>query len=235
MSAHLLHELSGRGQAQLRRLMRAFDARAPRERMVMALAATALCLLLADSLWLGQAYHRANAAGQRLRAAQAAGQALVSESAAMATQGTAQARQLAAEIAQWQQRLQQGSTALQAYEQTLVGADRMVELLEQMLPPHGRLRVVALRSLPRSDLLAASAAASAPTPGTGALPGLYRHGAELTIEGGYTDLMAYLQALESMPRRVLWGGLQMKAEQHPRVQLTLRLYTFSLDRGWLEI
>jgi hypothetical protein len=34
---------------------------------------------------------------------------------------------------------------------------------------------------------------------------------------------------------VLWGGLQMKVEQHPRVQLTVRLHTLSLDRGWLEI
>ena len=124
----------------------------------------------------------------------------------------------------------------------------MVEMLEQMLPRHGRLRVRELRSLGRVDLLAAApATAAAPanaatttkaaavpaSPPAG--PGLYRHGVELTIEGGWNDLLEYLHALEAAPRHVLWGGMTMKVEQHPKVVLTLRLYTLSLDRGWLEI
>ena len=38
-----------------------------------------------------------------------------------------------------------------------------------------------------------------------------------------------------MPQRVLWGGISLKVEQHPKAVLTLRLYTISRDRHWLEI
>ena len=114
-----------------------------------------------------------------------------------------------------------------------------------MLPRHGRIKVRELRSLGRTDLLAAAStaaavaqpasAASAPAAVPPGGPALYRHGVELTLEGGWSDLLAYLQALETMPRRVLWGGVSMKVEQYPKVVLTVRLYTLSLDRGWLEI
>ena len=48
-------------------------------------------------------------------------------------------------------------------------------------------------------------------------------------------MLGYVQNIETMPQRVLWGGLQLKVEQYPLVVLTLRLYTLSPDRSWLEI
>jgi MSHA biogenesis protein MshJ len=83
----------------------------------------------------------------------------------------------------------------------------------------------------------AASAASAPADAAQqpAGPVLYRHGVELTVDGSYADLLTYLKALEAMPQRVLWGGVQLKVEQHPKATLTLRLYTLSLSRTWLEI
>jgi MSHA biogenesis protein MshJ len=77
--------------------------------------------------------------------------------------------------------------------------------------------------------LPAAAAASA----TG--PTLYRHGVELSVEGSYADLLSYLQALEALPQQLLWGNLELKVEQYPRVVLTLRLYTLSLASAWVEL
>jgi MSHA biogenesis protein MshJ len=74
-----------------------------------------------------------------------------------------------------------------------------------------------------------------PTPGTDAAGGLYRHGMELVLEGSFADLLGYLQAMEALPQRVLWGAVTLKVEQHPKVVLTLRVYTLSRDRAWLEI
>ncbi len=85
---------------------------------------------------------------------------------------------------------------------------------------------------------AASAAASAPAhPATdGKAEGsLYRHGVELVLVGSYPDLLAYLRAVESQPKRVLWGGMALKVEQYPYSAMTLRLYTVSRDRHWLEL
>ena len=66
-------------------------------------------------------------------------------------------------------------------------------------------------------------------------PSLYRHGVELVLEGGYADLLSYLRAGEALPQRVLWGSVSLKVEQHPKSVLTLRVYTISRERHWLEI
>lgn len=66
-------------------------------------------------------------------------------------------------------------------------------------------------------------------------PSLYRHGVQLTVEGSFADLLTYVQALEAMPQRMLWGDVSFKVEQYPRAALTLQLYTISRDRHWLEI
>ena len=55
------------------------------------------------------------------------------------------------------------------------------------------------------------------------------------LEGGYGDLLSYLQAMEALPQRVLWGSVSLKVEQHPRSVLTLRVYTISRERHWLEL
>ena len=66
-------------------------------------------------------------------------------------------------------------------------------------------------------------------------PGLWRHGIEITLEGSYADLSAYVQNLEALPQRVLRGGMSFQVEAHPKATLTLTLYTLSLDHSWLEI
>ena len=142
-----------------------------------------------------------------------------------------------AELAQLRHRLQDGEAAMHEIEANLVGPDRMLALLEQMLDGHGQLRVREMKSLPRTDLVA-EAASKVPGPAGSApaeRPALYRHGIELTLEGSFADLVRYLEALENMPQRLLWGAMQLKVEQHPKALLTLRVYTLSLDRHWLEI
>lgn len=241
-------------RAQWRRAARAFDARARRERIVLIVAACAAVLMLADRFWITPAFARLRAAGQQLAQAEATLATLQTENARMRGPGAAHAQMLDAEIAQWKQRLATQAQTLRAGQAALVGPQDIVTLLERMLPPHGRLRVRELRSLGRAEVRmnagAPAAATPAPAPAStpapaaaavsAAVPGspaalLYRHGVELTVEGQWPDLVAYLQALETMPQRVLWGDLVLKVEQHPRTLLTLRVYTLSLDRGWLEI
>ena len=233
-------------QLLLRRRWRAitarFDARQRRERMALLLCAGALALWVCDQFWIGPAYQRAREAGVRQQIAQQALDALRAQMEQQRLSVMAQDRQLRGELADWRQRVQTGSEGLRRHEDTLVRADHMVALLERMVPRDGRLQVRELRSLGAGELALATPGGAAPAsvPAAAAeagaeAPGLYRHGVELVLEGAYPDLVAYLQALEALPQRVLWGGLSMKVEQHPRVVLTVRLYTLSLDRGWLEL
>jgi MSHA biogenesis protein MshJ len=244
--------------ARWRTLQRQFDQRIPRERLLLIAAAVALALMLADSLWLGPALKSYRAARSQQLLAQTALQGLQAEATRLADQGSRQAQAQQSELAGWRQRVREGETALRQHEDSLVGPDQMIGLLDHLLARHGEVRVRALRSLGRSDLLgpagqaAASAAAlpaagpasatlvagavgaaGAATPDTHA--SLYRHGVELVLEGGYADLLSYLQAMEALPQRVLWGSVSLKVEQHPKSVLTLRVYTISRERHWLEI
>lgn len=64
---------------------------------------------------------------------------------------------------------------------------------------------------------------------------VYRHGVELTLSGGYADLLAWLDAVENMPWKVLWGEVRLSTDQHPRLRMRLTLYTLSLERDWLVL
>ena len=243
--------------APWRALQRRFDQCAPRERLLLIGAAAAVVLMLSDALWLGPALTQYRAAQrQQLEAGTALG-ALQAEVRTLAERNVALARQQQGELGHWRQRVRDGDSALRRHEDSLVGPEAMLELLEQLLAQHGEVRVRAMQSLGRSDLLAAQpggppgppgparpAAATAALPSGAAapaadappvLPTLYRHGVELVLEGGFSDLLQTLKALEALPQHVLWGSLSLRVEQHPRSVLTLRVYTISRDRHWLEI
>lgn len=218
-------------------LARRFDARPQRERMVLLLAAAALLLLAGDRFWLTPSFRHFQAASQSLAAAQREQQALAVESEHRRVQGDAERRALAAEVEQWRRRTAETAQGLADAQAGLIGPDRMVTLLEQMLPRQGSVRVVGLKTLAPKDLRPASPSApAASAPGASAGSALYRHGVEITVEGPYADLMGYLAALEALPGpKLLWGGVKLKVEHHPTVQLSFTVYTLSLDRAWLEL
>jgi len=227
-----------------RALLRRFDQCSQRERQLLIAAGCALALMAADALWLGPALAAFKTARGQQQAATTALSTLQTDVRQLQDQGSALAREQQAELATWRQRVRDGDATLNSQQDLLVGPDRMVGLLEHLLARHGELRVRALRSLGRADLLAAAtanaaaapgAAASATTATEAATPTLYRHGVELVIEGGFAELMAYLRAVEALPQRVLWGSVSLKVEQHPKSVLTLRVYTLSRERHWLEI
>lgn len=222
---------------RVRTLMRRFDQRNQRERLLLIAAGAAVVLLLADRLWLSPAWHAYQAGRSVQVSARQQSQGLQADIQLLQIQGTAQARQQQVELQQWRQRLRDGDTALRTHEDSLVGPERMRDLLAQLLSRHGDVRLRALRSLGRSDVLGPGLAAAPGAAATGAdaAGGLYRHGVELALEGGYADLLGYLKAMEALPQRVLWGAISLKVDQHPRSVLTLRVYTLSRDSAWLEI
>jgi MSHA biogenesis protein MshJ len=229
-------------RAQWRALQRRFDQRNGRERALLIAAAIALVLMAVDALWLSPALAAFKTARAQQVQVQQSLAGLQADAQQAQARGSSQARAQQAELALWRQQVRDGDTALRSHADALVGPDRMVELLEQLLARHGEVRVRAMRSLGRSDLLSAPGHAAtvadgaSPNPAANTTsPTLYRHGVELQLEGGFADLLGYLQAMESLPQRVLWGSVELKVDQHPRSVLTLRVYTLSRDRHWLEI
>lgn len=228
-----------RAASHARSWVRRFNQRNQRERLMLIAAAVALAWMAADRLWFGPALQDWQAARTALAEARRQHEDLQADIGQRQSRSATMVRAQQAELAQWRQRLKDADAGLRAHEDSLVGADRMLDLLDKLLARHGEVRVRGLRSLGRSDLLnpaagpAAAAASAAAT--TAPVVGLYRHGVELVLEGSYADLLGYLKAMEALPQRVLWGGASLQVEQHPRCVLTLRVYTLSRDPNWLEL
>ena len=122
----------------------------------------------------------------------------------------------------------------------LVSPDKMPQLLESILHKNSQLKLITLKTLPAGGSLSdvqknekGSGEANAIT-SNGNLS-LFRHGAEITIEGGYLDMLAYIEALEQLPSRLLWGGAVLAADASGTSRLTFTVYTLSLDKTWLSI
>ena len=64
---------------------------------------------------------------------------------------------------------------------------------------------------------------------------IFKHGVQITVRGGYLDLLSYVSALEKMPSQMFWGEASLSVEQYPDSVLTLTLYTLSLGKLWLTV
>lgn len=64
---------------------------------------------------------------------------------------------------------------------------------------------------------------------------LFRHGVQMVLEGSYLDLLDYLTRMEQLPSQLYWGNMQLQVVRYPKVELTIEIYTVSLDGKWLHL
>lgn len=235
------------------RLAARIDALSPRER-VLCFGAAAIVLVFAGQIAVLGPLERK----QTLLIAQAQEQRSALETADAET-----AKKLAEYAADPNQPLRERLAAaradtlrmeddLRTMQKGLVPPERIAPLLESILRANGRLKLVSLRTLPVDTVdgnakgagtvgvqgpaaapLAVAADPAKPAPAVGTV--LYRHGVELTVRGGYLDMVDYMTALEALPTQLFWGRAQLDAEDTPNVRLTLTLYTLSLDPKWMKL
>ncbi len=138
------------------------------------------------------------------------------------------------------QRLDEGTAYLKERRDKLVPPEKMARLLEQVLNRNSHLQLVALDTLPASLLVEPSAdAASGEADGAVQLidsgKQIYKHGVKITVRGKYAGLLQYLAALEKLRTQMYWSIAKMEVIKYPTVELTLTLYTLSLDKTWLQV
>jgi MSHA biogenesis protein MshJ len=208
-----------------------------RERVMIFLAAafvliSALNALLLDPLLLKQKTMSAQVVQQleKMKELQAQMQALI-----QAKQDNQQSP-LHQRIAALRQQLDEQDEYLQSRRDRLVAPDKMAEVLEQVLGKHGKLQLVAMETLPATLLIekAATGSAESPSPAPDGRQ-IFKHGVQLTLRGGYAELTRYVTALEHLPVQMFWGDAQLRVDTYPEAELTLTLYTLSLDKTWLSI
>lgn len=127
---------------------------------------------------------------------------------------------------------------LQGLQKQLVPPDEVNRLLQDVLKRERGLALVALRKLPVRRLQTAGGGErpvdTKPVTGV-AYRSVYQHSFEISIEGSYAELHAYLARLEVLPWQLFWGKLVLDASAHPRLKLTLTLHTLSLNKDWLVV
>ena len=100
----------------------------------------------------------------------------------------------------------------------LVEPAQAAQVLEQLLSSHPGLKLTTLNATaePLEDLEIEQQSEA---------PGLARYQLDMVVQGGYMDLLNYLQSLENMPWKFFWQQVDFQATEHPHAETRLQLYT----------
>ena len=219
------------------------DALSLRERAMVFFAALAVAVFVMNILFIDPVVTRKKALVARmaqqqteLRALQVKIQALEQQRAGPDAANLARRDGIRRQIAEV-------DVTLQDMQHSLVPAQNMKAVLQEVLARNPRLQLVAMRTLPATPLIekrdkAEKTAAAAPKSQdklTASEGGVYKHGVRITLQGSYTDLHDYLARLEKLPWRMFWSRASLSADDYPRLTLTVTIYTLSLDKAWLVV
>lgn len=220
------------------------DAMSLRERALIFLAAVLVLITLVNTLLIKPLLTRQQTMSQKIVQTQTITNALQEQIQALVkAQNTDPDEPLRARMAQLQAESTEVDKTLHDIQSGLVAPQQMPTLLEDILRRNRGLHLVSLKTLPMQNLAATLDGTASSEPGKQAQKqqvsapelAVFQHGVEITVEGGYLDLLRYLIAMESSPWRMFWGKADLNVENYPKATLTLRLHTLSLDKAWLAI
>ena len=127
---------------------------------------------------------------------------------------------------------------LEEQQKQFVPPEKMAAMLEKMIARNPKLQLLSLRNLPSTGLSSGARALTGDAQGRAKAAGtreVFRHTVEISIKGSYFDLLDYLAALERMPQRVFWEGLDLSVAEYPQSVLKLTIYTLSPEKSWLTV
>jgi len=208
------------------------DARTRRERLLLAASALVVVLMLWEFTLrapLAQQHTRAADEAERVREQTAEQRASLDELESQ----LADAREAGGEprLERLRERLNAIDGRLEERTQRLISPDEMVEVLGNMVAGDESLALVGLRNQPVEPLIEEKRAAG----DDGGVPRVYRHGIEITVEGEYFAVLAYLQRLEGLDWAFQWQRLDIERLEYPTARATLSLATLSLAEDWIGV
>lgn len=209
-----------------------FSALQPREKTLIAAAAAVAVLFGGYGLWIEPALLQAKQLKATL-AQQREEQSRLEEQVTALTEraGDPDAANRAA-LQRLKEKLALSEREIAGYGNTLIAPERMPALLQTVLARHRGLTLVSLKTLPPRPLLEKAATREGAAPPEG---NLYQHGIEIKLVGGYQDLLAYVAELDASPQKILRGKINLIVRQYPVSELTVTIYTLSLDARWLVV
>ncbi len=223
-------------QERIGKIVARVDGLSLRERALIFAAAAFMTVSLVDLLFLGPLLQRQKAISAQVVQQQEKMKEIQAQLNSLLEAKQANVNSpLRERIRQLKQQIAEGDAYLKERRDKLVPPEKMAALLEQMLSRNGRLQLVALETLPVTPFIEPSTDNAIAQNAGQAERQMYKHGVRLTVRGNYAELLQYLTSLERLPTRMFWGAAKMNVVQYPSVELTLTLYTLSLDKTWLQV
>lgn len=227
---------------QWHKLADRFAAYKVRERALMFAATIAVVALGGHTLAVDPARLRSAALSKQIAQQKVQIAALEAQAGTLRSQSRDPDAANRASLAEARGRIADSEKALGRYASILVAPDQVPQLLQSLLGRHRGLTLVSLQSLTPEPLVALPEAkggksGDANPVKASLLPGanIYRHGIEIKVIGSYGDLLNYVAELEQAPQKLLWRRLNLAVVAYPRSELTLTIYTLSLDPRWLVV
>jgi MSHA biogenesis protein MshJ len=93
-----------------------------------------------------------------------------------------------------------------------------------MLVQTGNLELVSMNTLPAQPITVEQLET-----------GYYRHGLSLQVQGSYLDTLRYLQALETLQWKFLWGAVRLEVIEHPTSSVTITVFTLGRRPGSIGV
>ncbi len=217
--------------APLQRYADRLDAMSLRERVLIFLAVAVVIVAIADSVLFDPILRRQKINSQRIHQQE-------DEIRTMQGQVQAYAQGRTGDNAGTKrERLEKRKVELAALDRELgakrselVPPERMAKMLYEIVKRNPDIELVSLRSLPATGLTQSLTAIV----GSGGLA-LYRHGIEITVSGSYLKMLTYVNQLERLPAKIMWGNMELQAAAYPVATLKITLYTLSPEKTWLLI
>lgn len=118
----------------------------------------------------------------------------------------------------------------------LITPEKMKAVLQSLLQAQQGLSLTGMQSFSEPVRLAEASAVTGDAK-TELPTVLYRHGLVLQLEGGYFDLLQYLQAVHASGWKLNWDSLDYRVgEAGPgRAKISLKLFTLSRKAGWVGV
>ncbi len=130
---------------------------------------------------------------------------------------------LKAKLGELQEQLNEVNRKLQSETNYVSAADNR-ELLKALLSNATELEVKSAQALPAERVYGDGEATAG---------AIYKHRLQLVLRGNYNQTFNYFQQLEQLPWSFYWQRLDYRVDQHPEAEITLEIYTLSLERDYV--
>ncbi len=128
------------------------------------------------------------------------------------------------EIAEVKVKTDELSDNLSKVTADFIPAYDMPKTLQEVLSDVGALQIVSVSNIPPVAVIEDGKTKVA----------LYRHGTKIVLEGNYLDVMRYLQILENLDKKFIWGEFSFELKTYPMGRIVINVYTLSNSKDFIS-